>query len=285
MAEENLYEFLIRRERELEHQISALRGQIELMRGNLAQRVLELEQIKNFRASKPSPVDGAFPWTNSNATFGNAVDVPALAALAAQNATGSFETLLALKAAETAHYQKMTIKELVIQALIDHFPNGGTANNIRDFIHNGYGRTIEPASLRPQMHRLKADMILTLDANDVWNLDPRKRVLYGMYNHPTSRAAMKELQTDEPDENTMLKVGSSERYVGITRFDTSAKSRSPKRVSTILPSSADRQSRSRMMIENWATVLAAPWPFNGGWFPSTELGRLLPGRQVMLSAK
>jgi molybdopterin-guanine dinucleotide biosynthesis protein A len=232
MAEENLYEFLVRRERELEHQISALRGQIELMRGNLAQRELELEQIKNFRAAKPSPVGGAlpaFPQTNSNAIFGIAVDVPALAAMAAQNATVSFETLNALKAAETAHYQKMTIKELVIQALIDHFPNGGTANNIRDFIHNGYGRTIEPGSLRPQMHRLKADMILTLDANDIWNLDPRKRVLYGMYNHPTSRAAMKELQTDEPDENTMLKIGSSERYVGITTFDASGKDSEPKK--------------------------------------------------------
>jgi hypothetical protein len=36
----------------------------------------------------------------------------------------------------------MTIKELVIQALIDHFPKGGTMMEIRDFIRLGYGKTI-----------------------------------------------------------------------------------------------------------------------------------------------
>jgi hypothetical protein len=38
-------------------------------------------------------------------------------------------------------------------------------------------------------------------------------------------------------------------------------------------------------MRNWATALAAPWPFNGGWFPSTEPQKAPTERQVMLSAK
>jgi hypothetical protein len=33
-------------------------------------------------------------------------------------------------------YADKTIKQLVVQALFDHFPNGGTAADIRDFIRD-----------------------------------------------------------------------------------------------------------------------------------------------------
>jgi hypothetical protein len=47
------------------------------------------------------------------------------------------------------------------------------------------------------MHRLKADGVLTHnDSAEIWDLDSTKRRLYSMYNHPSSRAAMKELQDD-----------------------------------------------------------------------------------------
>src|SRR5205807_5350620 len=88
-------------------------------------------------------------------------------------------------------YQTMTQKELVVQAILDNFKNGGTAAEIRDFIRDAYGIVIAPSSLRPQMHRLKADGVLTHDpSTDTWNLVPDKRVGYALYDHPTSRAAM-----------------------------------------------------------------------------------------------
>ena len=93
----------------------------------------------------------------------------------------------------------MTIKELVIQALLDHFPNGGSSQDIRDFIRDAYRRVIPPSSLRPQLHRLKVDQILGQDpSTDTWNFqDGKRKALYAMYDHPTSRRAMRELQ-DEP---------------------------------------------------------------------------------------
>ena len=99
-------------------------------------------------------------------------------------------------------YGSKTIKELTIQALLDHFPNGGSAVAIRDFIRDAYSRTIEPSSLRAQMHRLKADSILGHDpSTDTWNFRDGKRALYGTY--PTPRKLMKELQ-DGPYDDDLL---------------------------------------------------------------------------------
>jgi hypothetical protein len=93
-----------------------------------------------------------------------------------------------------------TIKEMVIQALLDRFPKGGTLIDLRDFIHDAYGRDISPSSLRTQMHRLKADGVLGQEpSSDLWNFESDKRSLYAMYNHPTSRRAMRELRDSEPD--------------------------------------------------------------------------------------
>jgi hypothetical protein len=65
-------------------------------------------------------------------------------------------------------YGGKTIKELTLQALL-HFPDGGTAAAIRNFIRDAYDRTIDPARVRAQMRRLKADSILLHDPlTDTW---------------------------------------------------------------------------------------------------------------------
>jgi len=244
MAEESTLPFLYRRRRELIAQIAALRGQ-------LAPKERELEQVDKMLTTVGAPLDASaelLPQRNSNAVitdyaaalrpfiehddkFKDFVEhdhkfkemVEQL-----KTATGvSPETLQKLKeltvfpgsteieaikkaiegfsaqvVAPSQKYVNMTIKELVIQALIDHFPKGGTMMEIRDFIRLGYGKTIEPSSMRPQMHRLKADGILGQDAlTDTWDFQDSKRRQYTMYDHPSSRAAMEELKDDEIPES------------------------------------------------------------------------------------
>ena len=100
-----------------------------------------------------------------------------------------------------AVFGKMTIKQLIVQALLDAFPNGATANDIRNFIRSGYGRDIESNSFRPQLHRLKLDGILGQNGLDEsWNLPPEKRKACQRYNHPGSRAMTNELDSDEARE-------------------------------------------------------------------------------------
>jgi len=179
---ESLRSFLERRKRELAAQVAALRGQI-------GPKEQELAEIELVIAALP-PI-GLLPQTSPPRGLLGNVEAEALSLLAFYN-----DTPLVLEMA--ARYQKMTIKELVVQAFLDHFPNGATAAQIRDFIRDAYGRDIEASSLRPQMHRLKsAGRLLFNPEGDIWNLDPRARLLYSRYDHPTSRKAMKELQ-DEP---------------------------------------------------------------------------------------
>lgn len=222
MAEESSMQFLHRRRRELLAQVSALKGQ-------LSPKEAELAQIDRMLAAIEPSTDalaGGLPQANSNALVQDYVSAlqpflhnldgfrdqlktlsdSGFAEKLKEAVTISPETIAAVKEALEQVYQpvltdqkfaNMTIKELIIQALIDHFPNGGTLAQIRDFIRDGYGRQIEAASLRPQAHRLKADGVLGQDpTTDTWNFIDGKRQIYRMYNHPTSRKAMKELQDD-----------------------------------------------------------------------------------------
>jgi hypothetical protein len=198
MAEETTQQFLARRERELIAQISALRGQ-------LAPKEAELAQIQRMKASLTLAGGNSAASAKALANvIGDSMDTNALNALAALGPPPSVLSPSVLSQCHNpllqviAPYPDKTIKELVVQALLDHFPDGGTAADIRNFIRDAYGRTIEPSSLRPQMHRLKTDEILRHEpSTDTWNFRDGKRALYARYDHPTSRKAMRELQ-DEP---------------------------------------------------------------------------------------
>lgn len=67
-------------------------------------------------------------------------------------------------------YSRMTIKELVKKALVEHFPEGATANDLLDVFANAWGRTeIERTSLSPQLSRLRRDNILFRQGH-IWRL-------------------------------------------------------------------------------------------------------------------
>lgn len=133
MAEETLSSFLQRRERELTSQIAALKGQ-------LAPREVELAQIQERAGYREPSESGSL----------------------AANITPMLEV----------PYAEMTIKQLVVQALRDRYSqNGATAGEIRDFIEKGYGRVIAVNSLRPQLHRLRANKQLNFEAaSRCWKL-------------------------------------------------------------------------------------------------------------------
>jgi hypothetical protein len=191
MTEETVEQFLFRRERELMAKASALRGQ-------LAPVEAELVKVQRMRAVLPAPnrptnaLSGLINQSDSNLPFKIA---PASNALVTPTNPSITELV-------GATYANRTIKDLVIQALIDAFPHGAKIGQLRDFISDGYSRTVDPGSLRTQLHRLKAAGILGQDpSTDTWNFRDGKRGLYAMYDHPTSRRDMKELQDDNPEDD------------------------------------------------------------------------------------
>jgi hypothetical protein len=192
--EETTIQFLDRRERELTAQISALNGQ-------LAPKEAELLQIKRVRAALNLVTDLSKSMSSEAEPTANQ-----------QTASFNYEAALTrvIGGRSMPGYQAMTIKELLIQALLDHFPLGGTAAAIREFIKDAYGKGIEPNSMRTQMHRLKVDKILQHDATkDIWDFATGKRALYDTYRQVPPAKAMPELRDDNPEDDALLRAAAA----------------------------------------------------------------------------
>jgi hypothetical protein len=102
----------------------------------------------------------------------------------------------------STQYEGMTIKQLVVQALLDHFHAGTTAPLLRDFMRNAYGRDVETGSLRPQLHRLKGEGVLVFDPNvEKWLLSPDKARAWSHSPPSAQRSAPELLKDEEPDPN------------------------------------------------------------------------------------
>jgi hypothetical protein len=68
-------------------------------------------------------------------------------------------------------YLHLTMKELVTKALTEHFHDGATAKQLREFFRDAWGRNIERANLSPQLSRLKGDGTIQLDdETGIWSL-------------------------------------------------------------------------------------------------------------------
>jgi hypothetical protein len=67
-------------------------------------------------------------------------------------------------------YARLTIKELVLKALAEHFPRGATANQMLQVFANVWGRgDIIRTSLSPQLSRLKDENRIIREGH-VWHL-------------------------------------------------------------------------------------------------------------------
>lgn len=72
--------------------------------------------------------------------------------------------------ASRSPYSRFTIKDLVLKALADHFPNGATANQMLDLFANVWGRgNIARTSLSPQLSRLKDEHRIRREGH-TWHL-------------------------------------------------------------------------------------------------------------------
>src|ERR1700692_2986697 len=119
-ANETLEQFIERREKELLARVSALRGQLNPAEAELAQS----QQMKAVIEQRASGANLLLPQRNYNSQLEPALGVvPAaeLGGLAALNQIGPPSWGVA-----NPRFANATIKELVIQALLDGFPHGAT---------------------------------------------------------------------------------------------------------------------------------------------------------------
>jgi len=159
--DETLRDFLDRRERELSEGIAVIHGQLvfkekELAEIRRAKGALGIPVVHHLSAENLAA--GSPQFTAPTATL---ADAPSLVF-----ENNSLDVTAHRQAAETigtpipSPYQDLTMKQLVKKALKEHFADGASTNQLREFFRDAWGRDIERTSLSPQLSRLYTDQII-----------------------------------------------------------------------------------------------------------------------------
>jgi hypothetical protein len=69
--------------------------------------------------------------------------------------------------------EKLTLKQIIMKALAEHFADGATAIQMLDFFARQWGRQEMRTSLSPQLSRLKEEGKITLEGK-IWRLAPEE---------------------------------------------------------------------------------------------------------------
>ncbi len=146
-----LREFLEARECELVDEIGALRG-------DLVPKEAELAEIRRAKVAigMLHPVSASFRMNMEIGTTGDD--------------RGGKEDAGAADAESPSPYVGLTMKRLVIKALMEHFHKGATTRQLLDFFRHAWNRDISRASLTPQLSRLFQDRIIGRADDRYWFL-------------------------------------------------------------------------------------------------------------------
>lgn len=184
---ETFRDFIDRREDELVEHIHALRSEL----GPLEKELAEIRKTK-ATLGIPPPLFTLHPVPNDT--------------LPMSASGGLDQTTLARAVQGDVSPKDMTIKELIIRALLD-FPTGAMPEEIGDHISKSLGRSINPGSLRPNLLRLREAGAVTHDGlASRWMLDPNTTAaLHALINEtpPMKMAielAWKDNDNEEPAE-------------------------------------------------------------------------------------
>lgn len=158
---------LERRERELTHELAGLKGeidvrenelahvrsarrQIDMLGGNDAARFGKLSGV----AATGNPIEDSASGPTLEGVVNVAIGVGSLIAKTSRIIAEAQDRNPFLQ------FEGLTIKQLIVKALGDHFLNGASASELRDFIENAYDRNIERSSLTPQLSRLRDEGVV-----------------------------------------------------------------------------------------------------------------------------
>jgi hypothetical protein len=197
---EALREYLDRRETELQIGINALHDQLRPQESELAEirrakgalgiPILHLvvsHSGASLEIETPSGVGTSAPSEQKALLVDAVVTVPAVTLTASAVTAGrpqisspelttdmmmSSDTPLPLR---MSTYQHLTMKQLVVKALKEHFPDGATAKQLREFIRDAWNRDIERANLSPQLSRLHGEDILEW-RDGIWSLKKQETI-------------------------------------------------------------------------------------------------------------
>ena len=156
-----LRQFLAQHEENLTAQIAALRADLNPIEAELA----EVRRAKGalglfvtgFAPTVIVSAAGAAFATSGAAAVGEVVrNAPLLPIRGSGNVTLDDVTA----GRPPSPYDHLTMKELVVKVLTEHFPNGATTRQMLDFFRDAWGRNIERQNLSPQISRLYQEGVI-----------------------------------------------------------------------------------------------------------------------------
>jgi hypothetical protein len=160
MAEETTRQFINRRRKELTFQISALRGQLAPREQELAD-LNRMEAALTIAGGAPPPASTGLV-DNLNPISGTSVSY-----------VDAFQKFL-----EPA---QLTIKDMILQALGNHFHAGATPSELSDYMKSAYGREVDRNSISPQLARLREEGLVqntnALNESGRWKVSVRGSIV------------------------------------------------------------------------------------------------------------
>jgi len=189
-SDESLRTFLDRREKQLTEAIAARHSELAPMEAELAEvrrakGALGIPQVVQLSARSGSMAIGG------GALSANHEDVAVQIATERHRQTAAVTGALTLQEetdgcsfpgevsfpgeapfpgeVSLSPYDHLTMKQLIMKALTEHFQSGATAKQFREFFRDAWSRNIDRASLSPQLSRLRSDKIIGREGN-VWFL-------------------------------------------------------------------------------------------------------------------
>jgi DNA-binding transcriptional ArsR family regulator len=149
MAGPKLADYLEIRERELESQISNVRGHLAPLEAELAQVRKIRSLIADARAAGLTDLASDAVLPDPPAGNFSKVDVVAESALRALQSINEPRSQLEVAA------EQLTIKQMILRALRDHFDGGATPTELRDYMWSAFNKNVDRNSISPQLARLR----------------------------------------------------------------------------------------------------------------------------------
>ncbi len=136
----SLRNYLEQRERELLHELRAFYTSI-------SKKEAELAEVRRAMAAigMPTPSSASDEEVLRSTTVGEFVE-------------------------RTSPYQNMTMKQLVVKALKEHFNDGATTRELLTYFRDAWDRDIKRLSLSPQLNRLLQAGIIQKSVDNDWVL-------------------------------------------------------------------------------------------------------------------
>jgi len=183
-----LPEFLEEREAELLAEMKAIGEQIAALQAKLLPLETELSAVRRCKATvadKRQTVGIEFSQIGPSLAELLAADFITVhggipGASTASAASGSAKLVTRLSGTGAVSYADLTMKELVMKALTDHFPNGASTRKLLEFFRDAWGRNIERTNLSPQISRLYQDGVVgRIPSTREWFLIQQEGIIKG----------------------------------------------------------------------------------------------------------